>query len=97
MPMNANGELRVGLLLRDQNSPVANVLLAHADQIRAPLSGIECEFHSEALLRANGPTPLERCYVVLSPSVEAIGADFNGPDLYRGVISPPTFLDGKAH
>ena len=75
--MHRDRQLDAGLLLLDRQHarPLADVLAPHADDIAAPLCGVEQQREREARLGADRMMRLELRDLVVGPSVESVALD----------------------
>src|SRR5947207_9055333 len=73
--MHGDRELSAGFLLFHRELAVLDVLAAHADDIAAPLRGVEQQRQPKARLRADGMMRLELRNLVLGPCVKSVALD----------------------
>jgi hypothetical protein len=93
--MDGNRELGAGLLLPHGDAFSPHVLLTHADQIAAPLPGVECERKRKSGLRTNRMRGLEGGDLVFGPAVIAFAVVAAiGLDAQRRIAGDHADVDG---
>src|SRR5262245_55572372 len=85
--MHGNGQGRAGLFLLYGEHALANVLAAHAQDIAAPLCGVEQQREREARLRADRMMRLKLRDLFLAPRVESVAFDRRELDVCRWIAA----------
>ena len=83
--------------MADEQDSVADMLRPHADDITAPLAGIEQQRHRQSGARADRMRRLELGDLGFGPGMDPPAFDLAAFDAFRRVISAQFDVEGKFH